>query len=59
MYLREEAEIESEFEEIVGSSAAIGAVLQSVKQVAGTDSTVLLTGETGKGKELLEGQFTN
>lgn len=52
-YLREEAGTELEFEEIVGSSPPIKAVLQSVRQVAGTDSTVLLTGETGTGKELI------
>ena len=52
-HLLEEAGTELEFEEIVGSSAPIKAVLQSVRQVAGTDSTVLLTGETGTGKELI------
>ncbi len=51
VYLREEAGTESE--EVLGSSAAIRTVLKSVKQVAGTDSTVLLTGETGTGKELV------
>ena len=41
------------FEEIVGSSAPLRAILDSVAKVAPTDSTVLLTGETGTGKELL------
>ena len=41
------------FEEIVGSSAPLRAILNSVAKVAPTDSTVLLTGETGTGKELL------
>ncbi len=39
--------------EIVGQSAAIGRVLEKVSQVAGTDSTVLIRGETGTGKELI------
>jgi formate hydrogenlyase transcriptional activator len=41
------------FEEIVGSSAAIQAVLVDINKVAPTDSTVLITGETGTGKELI------
>jgi len=41
------------FEEIVGSSAAIRTVLQLVARVAPTDSTVLITGDTGTGKELV------
>ncbi len=53
VYLREEVGAEVEFEEIVGSSPSIRKVLESVKQVAGTDSTVLITGETGTGKELI------
>jgi transcriptional regulator with GAF, ATPase, and Fis domain len=40
------------FEEVVGQSAAIKKVFQSVQKVAATDSTVLVTGETGTGKEL-------
>jgi formate hydrogenlyase transcriptional activator len=43
----------SMFEEIVGTSPALRAVLTSVAQVAPTDSTVLITGETGTGKELV------
>ena len=41
------------FEEIVGTSAALRAVLAQVAKVAPTDSTVLITGETGTGKELI------
>src|ERR1700739_4587803 len=41
------------FEEIVGSSPALQAVLAKVAKVAPADSTVLITGETGTGKELI------
>jgi formate hydrogenlyase transcriptional activator len=41
------------FEEIVGSSQSLRKVLKSVDKVAGTDSTVLILGETGTGKELI------
>ena len=41
------------FEEIVGSSPALKTVLSSIVKVAPTDSTVLITGETGTGKELI------
>jgi transcriptional regulator with GAF, ATPase, and Fis domain len=41
------------FEEIVGSSPALKAILSSIVKVAPTDSTVLITGETGSGKELI------
>src|SRR5206468_9065064 len=41
------------FEEIVGSSAALQGVLTRVAKVAPTDSTVLIMGETGTGKELI------
>jgi len=51
--LREEIDKASMFEEIVGSSAALRKVLLQVAKVAPTDSTVLLTGETGTGKELI------
>jgi formate hydrogenlyase transcriptional activator len=51
--LREEIEQSSMFEEIVGSSAALRHVLSQVSKVAPTDSTVLILGETGTGKELL------
>jgi PAS domain S-box-containing protein len=51
--LREEVDKASMFEEIVGASPALGAVLSRVAKVAGSDSTVLITGETGTGKELI------
>jgi PAS domain S-box-containing protein len=51
--LREEIDRSSMFEEIVGESAALQAVLAQVVKVAPTDSTVLVTGETGTGKELI------
>jgi formate hydrogenlyase transcriptional activator len=51
--LREEIDKASMFEEIVGGSPALTAVLSQVSKVAGSDSTVLITGETGTGKELV------
>jgi formate hydrogenlyase transcriptional activator len=51
--LREEVDKASMFEEIVGGSPALTAVLSHVSKVAGSDSTVLITGETGTGKELV------
>src|SRR3954469_9980442 len=51
--LRDEIDRTSMFEEIVGTSAALQAVLDRVAKVAPTDSTVLITGETGTGKELI------
>ena len=51
--LRDEVDRVSMFEEIVGTSAALKAALSRVIKVAATDSTVLLTGETGTGKELV------
>jgi PAS domain S-box-containing protein len=51
--LREEIDQASMFEEIVGTSPALQAVLSRVSKVAPTDSTVLITGETGTGKELV------
>jgi formate hydrogenlyase transcriptional activator len=51
--LKEEIDQASMFEEIVGSSAALRRVLVHVAKVAPTDSTVLITGETGTGKELV------
>ena len=51
--LWEEINKTSMFEEIVGASRALRSVLSSVTKVAPTDSTVLITGETGTGKELI------
>jgi len=51
--LREEIDNTSMFEEIVGSSPALRTVLSHVSKVAPMDSTVLITGETGTGKELI------
>jgi PAS domain S-box-containing protein len=51
--LRDEVDKASMFEEIVGESPALQAVLALVAKVAPTDSTVLITGETGTGKELI------
>jgi formate hydrogenlyase transcriptional activator len=51
--LREEIDRSSMYEEIVGSSAALYKVLAQVSRVAPTDSTVLIQGETGTGKELI------
>ena len=52
-YLREEIKEIGKFNEIVGQSEAIKEVLKKVEQVACTDSVVLITGETGTGKELI------
>jgi len=51
--LREQIDQAFMFEEIVGSSPALQRVLSSIVKVAPTDSTVLITGETGTGKELI------
>ncbi len=48
-----ERELNNEFAEIIGTSVALRRVLKSVKTVAAADSTVLLLGETGTGKELI------
>jgi transcriptional regulator with GAF, ATPase, and Fis domain len=52
-YLREEIDKASMFEEIVGTSPALQTVLSRLSKVAPTDSTVLITGGTGIGKELV------
>jgi transcriptional regulator with GAF, ATPase, and Fis domain len=52
-YLKNEIEALGNFEEIVGQSRPLVEVLRSVKQVAETDATVLIIGETGTGKELI------
>jgi len=53
LYLEEEIRTEYNFEEIIGTSPALKRVLQDVETVAATDSTVLIYGETGTGKELI------
>lgn len=53
LYLEEEIRTEYNFEEIIGSSSVLKRVLQNVETVATTDSTVLIFGETGTGKELI------
>ncbi len=52
-YLEDEIRAEQDFEDIVGYSPALRSVLQQVETVAPTDSTVLIQGETGTGKELI------
>ena len=52
-YLRGEIDAIQGFEEIVGASPALRHVLKDVERVAGMDTTVLITGETGTGKELI------
>jgi transcriptional regulator with GAF, ATPase, and Fis domain len=52
-YLQEEIKASLNFEEIVGRSPALSAVLEHVRVVGPTDATVLITGETGTGKELI------
>jgi formate hydrogenlyase transcriptional activator len=53
VYLQEEIKTEFNFEEIIGHSPAIKKVFQNINKVAPTDSTVLITGATGTGKELV------
>jgi formate hydrogenlyase transcriptional activator len=53
VYLREEILGEHNYEEIVGTSPALGTVVRTIDRVAPTDTTVLIIGETGTGKELV------
>lgn len=53
VYLQEEIKTEHNFDEIIGTSNPIKKVFQSIEKVAATDATVLITGETGTGKELI------
>ena len=52
-YLQEEIQNEHNFEEMIGASTTIKKVFQAIEKVAATDATVLVTGETGTGKELI------
>jgi formate hydrogenlyase transcriptional activator len=53
IYLQEEIKTEHNFEEIIGQSAPMRQLLRKIEQIAPTDATVLIQGETGTGKELL------
>jgi len=53
LYLQDEIRTEYNFEEIVGESPALKRILQQITTVAPTDSTILIQGETGTGKELI------
>ncbi len=53
VYLQEEIKGSHNFEELIGASTSLKKVLKNVERVAPTDSTVLVTGETGTGKELI------
>ncbi|MDP5157287.1 MAG: PAS domain S-box protein [Flaviramulus sp.] len=53
LYLKQELKLDNNFEEIIGSSTSLKKILKQVEQVAKTDSTVLILGETGTGKELI------
>jgi len=53
IYLQEEIKTNRNFEEIIGNSSAIKKLLSNVEQVADTNATVLILGETGTGKELV------
>jgi formate hydrogenlyase transcriptional activator len=53
LYLEDEIRSDHQFEEIIGRSRALGRVLREIETVAPTDSTVLISGETGSGKELV------
>ena len=53
LYLQDEIRTEHNFEEIIGDSASLKDILQQLTTVAPTDSTILVLGETGTGKELI------
>ncbi|TFG77167.1 MAG: sigma-54-dependent Fis family transcriptional regulator [Thermodesulfobacteriales bacterium] len=52
-YLKEEIKSLLNFDEIIGNSKALQKVFDEINQVSGTDATILITGETGTGKELI------
>ena len=56
-YLRREQDVVYDYEQIVAVSGAMQAVIKTIKRLAGTDSTVLVTGETGTGKSFLSGNI--
>jgi DNA-binding NtrC family response regulator len=58
-YMQEEIKLDHNFEEIIGQSKSIKKTLKSVQQVAGTDSTILIKGDTGTGKELIARSIHN
>jgi len=59
LYLQEEISLLHTHKDIVGNSEAIRSALHQIEQVAGTDSTVLIFGETGTGKELIAHSIHN
>ena len=59
IYLRDEIKTAHDFDEIIGESDALTHILYRIEQVAKTDSTVLIEGETGTGKELFAAAIHN
>lgn len=59
IYLREELKKKSEFDMVVGKSKAMEKVLDIVKRISSSESTVFITGESGTGKELLAREIHN
>ncbi len=59
IYLKEECKLLHSQEDIIGNSEALKTVLMQIEQVAGTESTVLIQGETGTGKELVANAIHN
>jgi formate hydrogenlyase transcriptional activator len=53
LYLEDEIRVDGNFEEIIGESSALRNILRQIERVAPTDSTILIRGETGTGKELI------
>ena len=56
-YLRREQDVVYDHEQIIAVSGTMQAVIKTIKRLAGTDSTVLVTGETGTGKSFLSGNI--
>lgn len=54
-YLRHRQDVVYDFKEVIANSAGMKAVLKTLKKFAGTDSTILITGDTGTGKSFLSG----